>query len=235
MCGVDRESYGSDRCSVLVLTGVFKFLFLLLIIDSFDSYIVLGGWRIFSRAPLWIPRFHLANFVFRLVAEKVRAHLEQKFWSLTVNKRIYGHKHIYSQRLSINKRECNEPVLACVGASQRTQKIKKPTKSHGSVSRSTTDAQNTNKLEMMRMGAIRLAFALILILGVSAAEKEILKFDLPEDVRFWARELQDMSVPPTETASPAPTPAAAKCELEVRFTLCLRHLTFSRHSICLFL
>jgi hypothetical protein len=28
VCGVDRESYGSDRCSVLVLTGLFKFLLL---------------------------------------------------------------------------------------------------------------------------------------------------------------------------------------------------------------
>jgi hypothetical protein len=27
VCVVDRELYGSDRCSVLVLTGVFKFLF----------------------------------------------------------------------------------------------------------------------------------------------------------------------------------------------------------------
>jgi hypothetical protein len=28
VCGVDRQPYGSDRCSVLVLTGVFKFLLL---------------------------------------------------------------------------------------------------------------------------------------------------------------------------------------------------------------
>ena len=27
VCVVDRESYGSDRCSLLVLIGVFKFLF----------------------------------------------------------------------------------------------------------------------------------------------------------------------------------------------------------------
>jgi hypothetical protein len=27
VCVVDRESHGSDRCSVLVLIGVFKFLF----------------------------------------------------------------------------------------------------------------------------------------------------------------------------------------------------------------
>jgi hypothetical protein len=30
---VDRESYGSDRCSVLVLMGVFKFLFVLEVIS----------------------------------------------------------------------------------------------------------------------------------------------------------------------------------------------------------
>jgi hypothetical protein len=81
----------------------------------------------------------------------------------------------------------------------------------------------------MLMNATRLALALILIIGVSATEKKILKTDLPEDTRFWARELQDMSVPPTPTASPNETPVSvrptptvspnetplAKCDMEV--------------------
>lgn len=98
----------------------------------------------------------------------------------------------------------------------------------------------------MLMNAMRMAFALILIIGVSATEKKILKTDLPEDIRFWARELQDMSVPPTPTASPNETPVSvpptptmssnetplAKCEMEVNLSQCaldMLYLTDTQH------
>lgn len=50
---------------------------------------------------------------------------------------------------------------------------------------------------MMRLSARMLVFALVLILGGSAAEKRNLKIHAPEDELFWARELQgqSMSVP----------------------------------------
>jgi hypothetical protein len=38
VCGVNRESYGSDRCSVLVLTGVFKFLLLSLSVQHNEHF-----------------------------------------------------------------------------------------------------------------------------------------------------------------------------------------------------
>jgi hypothetical protein len=48
---VDRESYGSDRCSVLVLTGVFKFL-LLSHSPLFPLYYLIPATVLFFRYPV---------------------------------------------------------------------------------------------------------------------------------------------------------------------------------------